>query len=223
MERIGHRGAPREVPENTVPSFKRAFERRADAVELDVHATRDGVVVVNHDPLIGAGYGDLRGVPIAELDWKDLARANLASASRIPMLTEVLAVSPAGATVYIEIKGAGIERAVAEVLADTTTRIAVHSFDHAAIGRLREIAPAIPRGILLDDAVPDLAATMTAVGARDVWPRWTLVDASLVATVRAAGGRVIPWTVNEVAPARALVGLGVDGICTDDVRLLDQL
>ncbi|MGH7617348.1 MAG: glycerophosphodiester phosphodiesterase, partial [Gemmatimonadaceae bacterium] len=48
MERIGHRGAKRELPENTIAAFKRAFDRGADAVELDVHATNDGVVVVHH-------------------------------------------------------------------------------------------------------------------------------------------------------------------------------
>ena len=62
---------------------------------------------------------------------------------------------------------------------------------------------------------------MEATGARDVWPHWPLVTTALVDEVHAAGGRVIPWTVNEPARAQALASLGVDALCGDDVRLLD--
>ena len=61
MERIGHRGAKRELRENTLAAFRRAFERGADAVELDVHATRDGVVVIHHDAELGPEFGPLAG------------------------------------------------------------------------------------------------------------------------------------------------------------------
>ena len=193
MERIGHRGAPREFRENTLPAFKRAFERRADAVELDAHATRDGVVVVNHDSIVGPGFGDLVGVPIADVDWTDLANASTSSATRIPTLDEVLSVVPPGATAYVEIKGAGIERQAADALLARGSKPwhPVHSFDHGTIRRMREIAPEIARGILFDDAILDVAAAMQAVGARDVWPRWSLIDRDLVDRVHAEGGRVI--------------------------------
>jgi len=61
------------------------------------------------------------------------------------------------------------------------------------------------------------------IGAREVWPHYSLVDADLVARARALGARTIVWTVNDAAEARRLAGLGVDGICTDDVRLLDGI
>jgi glycerophosphoryl diester phosphodiesterase len=68
-----------------------------------------------------------------------------------------------------------------------------------------------------------MLAGLELTGARDVWPRWDLIDAELVASAHAAGARLIAWTVNSVAAAQALVGIGVDGLCTDDVRLLDAL
>lgn len=223
MERIAHRGAKRELPENTLGAFIRAFERRADAVELDVHATRDGVVIVHHDPVLAASYGDLGGRAIAELDWPALANATVASANRVPRLSEVLAIAPAGATVYVEIKGAGIDARVAEAIKGTRARCAVHSFDHAAVRRMRELAPDVPRGLLFDQPPADVQAAMADAGARDVWPERTLIDAPLVKNVHEAGGRVIAWTVNDPAAAAKLVALGVDGLCTDDVRLLDGL
>lgn len=220
VEHIGHRGAKRELPENTLPAFVRAFERGATAVELDVHGTRDGVIVVHHDPV--ARLADGRSVTIAATDWPALASAELAGGGTIPTLADVLAIAPAAATVYVEIKGEGIEAGVAEVLRASTARTAVHSFNHGAIVRMRQIAPEIPRGILFEEPLPDLQTLLEVTGARDVWPHWPLIDRSLVDAVEDAGGRVIAWTVNDRGVARTLASLGVDGLCGDDVRLFAE-
>src|SRR5262245_19274574 len=85
-ERIGHRGAPTEYAENSLPSFKQAFALGADAVELDVHATADGVVVVHHDAAIGGGAltTRFRGREINELNWADVETIELPGDARIP-------------------------------------------------------------------------------------------------------------------------------------------
>ena len=80
--------------------------------------------------------------------------------------------------------------------------------------------PGIPRGILYERAPQNIVEHMQRTGARDVWPQWKLIDASLVGAVHQAGGRIIAWTVNAPDAIRDLTALGVDGICTDDVRLL---
>jgi glycerophosphoryl diester phosphodiesterase len=218
VERIGHRGAKLEFPENTLPAFARAFERGADAVELDVHATADRVVVVHHDPILGKYAGRLRGRPIVEVEFDELREVELAPGIGIPMLEEVLAFSPTRATTYVEIKGANIEKAVAAVIVASAARCAVHSFDHAAVERMRDIDPVIPTGILFDRRPDDVVAIMRSTGARDVWPQWKLIDRELVDAVHQAGGRVIAWTVNSRRAAEKLAGLGVDGLCGDDVR-----
>jgi glycerophosphoryl diester phosphodiesterase len=225
VERIGHRGAKTELPENTIAAFKRAFDRGADAIELDVHATPDGTVVVHHDPVLGHGFGALAGRSIAELEWPILARSSESAATRIPTLSEVYGIVPPGGTVYVEIKGTGIEELVARVVSNTRVRSAVHSFDHACIERIRQLAPSIPRGILFDrdGKTADILATMERTGARDVWPEWAMIDRGLVDAVHGANGRVIAWTVNDVTTAATLARMGVDGICTDDVRILDAL
>jgi glycerophosphoryl diester phosphodiesterase len=103
-------------------------------------------------------------------------------------------------------------------------RVAIHSFDHACMARIARLAPDIPRGILLDHGTPDSVAVMqravSDTGARDVWPHRTLVSADLMEAARTIGVRVLPWTVNDADDARRLAALGVDGMCTDDVRLL---
>lgn len=222
MERIAHRGAKREFPENSIPAFQRAFGLGANAVELDVHATRDGVVVVHHDPKLHHAPGRL-GRPIADLTASELGAVELGPGIGIPTLAQVLEITPADRTVYAEIKGVGIEEAVAAALAGTSVRCAVHSFDHDAVARMRSLLPETPRGILIERSTEGLEASIRLADARDVWPEWRLIDAALVERVHGAGARVIAWTVNSPATAAKLLALGVDGLCTDDVRLLAGL
>jgi glycerophosphoryl diester phosphodiesterase len=90
---------------------------------------------------------------------------------------------------------------------------------------LRAIAPEIPRGILFDKraSAETTIRRIEATGARDLWPRRDLIDPALIGLAHDAGARVIAWTVNSLADAEALVAMGVDGVCTDDVRLLDTI
>lgn len=219
-ERIAHRGASREFPENTVSAFERALELGADAIELDVHATADGVLVVHHDPVLGAEAPPAwRGRGIETLEWAELQGVEIAPGFTIPSLAQVLDLVGARATVYVEIKARDIHDLVADALRDTPAPCAVHAFDHDTIARMARIAPRIPRGLLFEEPA-DIVAALTAADARDAWPHWPLVDRALVDAVHAVGGRVIAWTVNSRQEIERLTSLGVDGICTDDVRLL---
>src|SRR5207248_3615348 len=121
-------------------AFEGAFARGADAVELDVHGTRDGIVVVHHDPEVSARLAphDLPSRAIAELTAAELARVRLTPRDSIPILADVLAVVPAGRRVYVEIKGKGITERVAEVIRVAGRDCAVHSFDVQTIVKMRE-------------------------------------------------------------------------------------
>lgn len=220
VERIGHRGSPRERTENTLESFLLALDHGADGLELDVHVTRDGRVVVHHD-------FDVSGRAIAATDWDDLKAIELKGGSGIPLLEDVLAAVGSRGSLYVELKGRGIEAHVAEVMRGNGHRCAFHSFDHEAIARCARTYADIPRGILIDRdeqrPLEVLAAGAGAAHPRDVWPHWSLVDAKFMDAAAALGLRVIPWTVNDRAVAARLLALGVAGVCTDDVRLLDEL
>lgn len=157
------------------------------------------------------------------MTWQEADATRSLTGVSIPTLAEVLTTAPPSATVYVEIKGAGIETLVAEVIGRSSARCAVHSFDHAAVERFRKIAPDVPRGVLFERETDKLEAEVRRVGARDVWPHYSLIDTSLVELVHALGGRVIAWTVNDVVEAKRLAALGVAGICTDDVRILDGI
>lgn len=221
---IGHRGAPRERPENTLPSFLRALELQADGIELDVHCTKDRVVVVHHDeiPRATPPSGSLAGRRIDSLTFDELQGFSVRGLALISTLAEALAVIKGRADVFIELKGSAIEREVIEVIRGSIApaRCAVHSFDHAQIARARALAPDIRGGILFDRPVTDPVSTMRAADALDVWPSHEHVDEALLQQVHGAGGRVIPWTVNKANQAVALAALGVDGLCTDFIPLI---
>lgn len=211
MEIIAHRGAPRQHPENTLPSFRQALAWGADGIELDVRLTRDAVVVVHHDPAPRAPGAPL----LSTLTADELRRYQPAPGVEIPTLEAVLAAVGGQAIVYVEIKDPGIEENVLAVLARSPTRCAVHGFDHRVARRFASLAPQIPTGALMSSYLVDPAAALRAAGARDWWQEWPFIDRLLVDRIHDAGGRVIAWTVNDPSTARSLADMGVDGICTD--------
>ena len=212
--RIAHRGMPRRARENTLPSFAAALAAGADGIELDVHATADGVVVVHHDPVIQGGMA------IARSGWPELQRAAHSSDLQIPTLAEVCDLVEDRAELFVEIKGSGIEREVIAALAGHRGPSAIHSFDHQTISRLSRLNRRLRLGLLFEKRHPDVASMLAANGATDAWPHHTLVDGPLVDAVRGMGGRVIAWTVNDQRDIARLAALEVDGLCTDDVTLV---
>lgn len=223
VEIIGHRGSPKERRENTLPSFERAFALGADAVELDVHATRDGVVVVHHDAVTNSRPGDNGPrVRIGEVLAAELAGVTVAG-ERIPRLTEVLASVPESGMVYVEVKAAAIEREVIAAIRAAGRPCAVHSFDHRIARRVADLTPEIPCGILQTSYPIDPVRAMREAGARDLWQQWELVDEALVDLVHRDGRRLIAWTVNDPAVAEQLIAWGADAICTDLPAVLRPL
>lgn len=204
--RVAHRGMPRQARENTLASFAMALEAGADGIELDVHATLDGVVVVHHDGALADGRA-IASHRAAELG--------------LPTLADVFDLVQGRAELFVEIKGEAVEMHVAAELDRYNGDAAIHSFDHALIERLHHAETSHRLGVLLDrGSRDDPVALMAKCGAADVWPHHSLASEGLVERVHGGGGRVIVWTVNDPATGAVLAARGVDGICTDDVRIL---
>jgi glycerophosphoryl diester phosphodiesterase len=218
---IAHRGASREAPENTLAAFARALYLGADGIELDVHKTIDGAVVVHHDPVPRPSGADptLSWRPIGALTLAEVRSLRISGSIGIPTLSEVLEIVGDRLTVYCELKGAGVVDVAAPILAKHRGPCAMHSFDHRAVRRAAELAPDVPRGILVASRLVDTAHALAAAHASTLWPLREFVDADLVAEVRAAHGQIVAWTANDPFEIQRLATLGVDAICTDDVAL----
>jgi glycerophosphoryl diester phosphodiesterase len=207
---IAHRGASGYEYENSRAAFRRAVMLDADGVELDVHATSDGGIVVHHDaeiPGVGA---------IAQLTVAEARQVRLRNGETVPLLGEILELV-GDRDVWVEVKSLPqrYDTALLAILdrGPAPDRYAVHSFDHRIIHRLGEARPALRRGILLSAYLCDAVSVMRSVGATTLWQEWRQVDQDLVNQVHQAGGTVIAWTVNEIGDLDRMVRLGVDGLC----------
>jgi glycerophosphoryl diester phosphodiesterase len=182
----------------------------ADGVELDVHATSDGGIVVHHDAEIpGVGL-------IAQLTVAEARKARLRNGETVPLLSEILELV-GDRDVWVEVKSLPqrYDTALFAILdgGPAPDRYAVHSFDHRIVHRLGEERAALRRGILLSAYLRDAVSVMRSVGATTLWQEWQQVDQDLVNQVHQAGGAVIAWTVNEIGDLDRMVRLGVDGLC----------
>ena len=218
---LAHRGARTVAPENTVEAFAVALEQGADGVELDVHRTADGELVVHHDA-DAPGLGVLATRPFAEIRRER---------PDIPSLDEVLDAC-SGALVNIEIKNLpgdadfdpGHEAAdlVVGCLARRDgDRVLVSSFNLETIDRVRALDDAVPTGFLIMRGYQPIAALDLCVerGHQALHPFVGLLggDVAQRVTRRAKdlGVAVNVWTVNDDASMVRLADVGVDAIITD--------
>jgi glycerophosphoryl diester phosphodiesterase len=185
----------------------------ADGVELDIHVSADGVPIVHHDSTIGGMA--IQRVPLPEIR----ARHRLGNGEPVPTLAEALATIDAGLQVFVEVKAlaASDDRRVLAVLRGSAhpDRCQVHSFDHRIVQRLRAAEPALITGVLSASYPVHPVAQLRDADASSLWQQASLIDADLVAAVRAAATRLVAWTVDDPERMRALQGLGVDAICTN--------
>jgi len=207
---IAHRGASGYEYENSRAAFRRAVMLDADGVELDIHATRDGGIVVHHDPEI-PGMG-----PISQLTLAEARQLRIPNGETVPTLAEILDLV-GDRDVWVEVKSLApaYDHVLLEVLkkGPAPERYAIHSFDHRIVHRLGGLQPSLRRGILLSAYLRDSVAVMRSVGASTLWQDWQQVDQDLVTQVHQAGCTVIAWTVNEIGDLDRMVRLGVDGLC----------
>jgi glycerophosphoryl diester phosphodiesterase len=182
----------------------------ADGVELDIHATRDGGIVVHHDP-------DLPGLgPIAQLSLAEARQVGIRNGERLPLLAEVLELV-GDRDIWVEVKTLpqGFDQQLLSVLdsGPAPERYAIHSFDHRIVHRLGRARPGLRRGILLSAYLCDPVSVMLSVGATTLWQEWHLIDQDLVNRMHDAACSIVAWTVNEIGDLERLARFGVDGLC----------
>ncbi|MFD5077053.1 glycerophosphodiester phosphodiesterase [Streptomyces sp. NPDC058371] len=218
---VAHRGDPYRVRENTIDSLRSALHQGADAVEVDVRLTRDGVPVLLHDrtlkrlweqdrPLVSLSSDEVRGL----------------TAGGVPTLADALTVAGEG-RLMIDLPGGNDERAVRRIVgvirecgaeervyycAGASTMLAVRAADPAAEIALTWTSLAPPRPALLD-----------AVRPRWLNYRFGLVDRDLVARVHRNGYLLSVWTPDTRRSMRRLLDAGVDSITTNRIDTLCAL
>ncbi len=218
---IAHRGASSYAPENTPAAYDLAVEMGATHIELDVHLTADGEVVVIHDDLLDRttnGHGPVAERTLAELRALDAGAwfAPEFARQRIPTLAEVLAGWGARAHLHIEIKGSTpslVARTVALVrqhgLAEQVT---ITSFMREALAETRDLAPDLPTGWLVGEVTDSMVEEALAMGLTQLCPRADYVTPELVERLHGLGLVVRAWGVSDEVLMRRVADAGADGM-----------
>lgn len=226
MKIIAHRGASAHAPENTHAAFKLAWEMGADGIELDCHLSADGIPVVIHDPTLQRTGGTQQAVArctAAELMQTDVGRWKGAgyTGERVPLLGEVLSLTPPQRSVFIELKSPAhpdLARATAEVVSNYPALAnSVHaiSFDPAL---LHQWHAALPNGqslLLLNEKRPLPTPSLTDPWAGYGFSKRVRIPAALLASLRDNGSVLSVWTVNRRSGIRKYRQLGFHYLTTD--------
>jgi glycerophosphoryl diester phosphodiesterase len=204
---LGHRGARRYAPENSLSAFDLALEHGCDGFEFDVRQTADGRALICHNPR-------LAGLEVARNTYTDICPP----AGGPPCLEHVLARFASRAFLDIELKVAGLEDAVIVCLRESPARrgYVVSSFFPDVVRAVA--ARGLATGFICDTQRE--LARWTGLPGEYVIPHYKLVNRRLVEEIHAGGRKVFVWTVNDERQMRRLAEWGVEAIISDDTVLL---
>lgn len=212
--KIGHRGASGCETENTLISFQKAIDLKVDGIELDVHLSSDGAIMVIHDETIDRttnGKGLVNQLMCSQL-----------KENGIPTLIEVLDLANRYCLVNIELKGIGTAEPVVELIQNYIsnknwiyTDFLISSFDWKMLERVQYLNPKIRIGVLTEKDVNEALAFAKKIQAFSIHPNYNLLTKENVALMQENGFEVFTWTVNSFEDIQKIKLINVNGIITD--------
>ncbi|MET9386032.1 glycerophosphodiester phosphodiesterase family protein [Streptomyces sp. NPDC002928] len=210
---IGHRGVMGVEPENTLRSFVAAQQAGLDVIELDLHLSKDGALVVMHDADVDRttdGCGPIAEKTLAELRILDAGRGE-----RVPVFEEVL--DAVRSPLQAEIKDVAAARALAQVMTgrDLLARVEVSSFHDEAIAEIARLVPGVRTALIGSRYGTDIVRRAVDAGAATVCLNIRRLTLEIVEQAREANLRIIGWVVNTQDHLRLVRALGLDGATTD--------
>jgi glycerophosphoryl diester phosphodiesterase len=230
---IAHRGASGERPENTLSAYELAIAQSADMIEIDLHLSLDGVIMIHHDAnleRLGAS-GAIRDHTAGELSRLNAA-PGASLEERIPTLLDVLDRFGERMEFNLEIKVGedtayeGIEEIALAAVVERglLPRMLFSSFYDGVLRRMRALSSAARLALLVSPKAPvRIMQRAAAVSAEAINPEVRLVDAKMVAKAHDSGLAVYPYTEDDPAGMVRLLDAGVDGIITNHPARLRAL
>lgn len=228
-EIFAHRGASKDAPENTIPAFLIACKQGADGIELDVHLTKDGEVVVTHDEEIGrvsTGEGNVRDYTLKELRQFSFHNhmEEYADHTEIPTLREVLRlIRPWKVKANIELKTGifwypGLEEKTVEIVREEGMEeyVIYSSFNHYSIRKIQELVPGAKTAYLFSDVILDVADYAGRNGVQGLHPALYHVKmGNFLEEYLQSGLAVRVWTVDRKSDLKMLIRAGVTAVITN--------
>jgi glycerophosphoryl diester phosphodiesterase len=212
---LGHRGARLYAPENTLAAFDLALEHGADGFEFDVRGTSNRQSIICHDPR-------LNRLVVRKSTFRQLQASFSSPEERPPSLEDVLDRYARSAFLNIEVKVRGMEALVARAVKRVHPQrgYCVSSFLPSVVRKLYALDPSLVLGALAQTRWQ--LRRWNKLPATYVVPHYRLLSRRLIAKLHAADKSVITWTVNDPRQMLRAARMGVDGIISDDTKLLVQ-
>lgn len=200
-------------PENTLRSFVAAQQAGLDLIELDLHLSKDGALVVMHDTDVDRttdGTG-----PIAEKTLTELRALDAGRGERVPVFEEVL--DAVRSPLQAEIKDIAAARALAEVMIrrNLVSRVEVSSFHDEAIAEIGRLVPGVRTALIGSRFGPDIVERAVEAGAGTVCLNIRRLTLEVVEAARKADLKIIGWVVNTQDHLKLVRALELDGATTD--------
>ena len=200
-------------PENTLRSFVAAQQAGLDLIELDLHLSKDGALVVMHDTDVDRttdGTG-----PIAEKTLTELRALDAGRGERVPVFEEVL--DAVRSPLQAEIKDIAAARALAEVMLrrNLVSRVEVSSFHDEAIAEIGRLVPGVRTALIGSRFGPDIVERAVEAGAGTVCLNIRRLTLEVVEAARKADLKIIGWVVNTQDHLKLVRALELDGATTD--------
>jgi glycerophosphoryl diester phosphodiesterase len=222
-----HAACKGHAPENTLAGIEAALRLGADAIEIDVHCTSDGVPVLIHDETVDRttdGTGNVHEMTLDAVRALDAGARQFApqfAGAQVPLLSEVLALTNGNALLQIEIKQTGIEEAVAAAVRDAgaIASCEMHSFYPKCVRAMREVEPRIAAALLTDGRRivdwQEFFSFALSLDAQGISVYHTLATEERVHAGQRRSLTFMVWTVDDEGDMRAMVDAGVDSICSN--------
>lgn len=211
---IAHRGASIYSPENTMVAFEKAVTQGCDMIEIDLHITKDGELVVIHDDTLDRTTNQTGR--IRDYTLEELKKADAGAGQHIPSFQEVIDFLPEKVGLVVELKELGLERRVVEQLSRNpiSDRVIVTSFFHPAVRLVKSLFPQV-RTAVITNSQP-INANSLAIDARAdaLWIFRRYVTKEMVESAHENSLELYVWYVNDLNEIRRIVELEVDGILT---------
>ena len=210
-----HRGAGSLEPENTLRAIRRAIAIGVDQIELDVQLTKDGHLILMHDPAVDRttnGSGKIADLTLAEIRQLDVG-----SGERVPTLDEALALIESKVILQIELKGSGTAQPTVSAImnAGKEDHVVLTSFMHQELQDARRLNSRLRLGVLWGRLPVDVMQQTKQLGAEALHVWHEFVDQSLVTEAHAQGLLVRAWNTSSEEDMRRLIALGIDAIGSD--------
>ena len=220
MLKIGHRGAKGHEPENTLISFQKALDMQVDGIELDVHLSADGELIVIHDETIDR---TTNGIGLVNtLSLRQLKKCQINNHHEIPLLSEVFDLVNKNCFINIELKSYETAEKVVELIEDYVSeknwkyeQFLISSFDWNALQQVRFLNERIQIGVLTETDLDLALAFAKFIQAKSIHPHFHMLSEENVSKIQSKGLQVFPWTVNEREDVEKIKSYKVNGIITD--------